>query len=91
MAPPVLPVLENDPVTKGTSWPTFKLASSLSVVTIEGVEIIFVSAIPSNVLNIDAKLVPCLVIFPTPIDIPCPMKLDGLILMLLLLFVRPAS
>jgi hypothetical protein len=44
------PVFVNCPVTNGTSWPTRISASSLSSVTICGVEMMFVSPSPRSAL-----------------------------------------
>ena len=53
-----LPVFVNCPVRNGTSWPTLISASSLSSVTICGVETMFVSASPRSAFSIAAQLVP---------------------------------
>ena len=76
-APAELPALVNEPVTNGTSWPTFRLASSLSVVTIEGVEIMFVSALPSRARSTAAKLTPLSEIRPRPKVMPSPISPVG--------------
>ena len=75
--PPAPPVFVKEPVTNGTSWPTFRVASSLSVVTIDGVEIILVSASPSRARKIAAKLTLESEIRPTPRVIPSPTTPDG--------------
>ena len=62
------------------------------MVTIEGVDIILVSAIPSSALRMAAKLVPSFVTLPTPSDIPSPISDERLTLTLLVLLVAaPAS
>ncbi len=63
---PVVPVaLEKLPVRNGTSWPTLISASSLSMVTIDGVPRMLVLASPRNARQQGAQLVPVSLKRPT--------------------------
>ena len=72
-----VPVLVYWPVMKGTSWPTWISASSLSMVISEGVDRTLVLESPDRALSSTAKLVPSSLNWPMPRFRPCWIRPRG--------------